>query len=50
MVAGYGDMAMIGFILVTIVAGFFGPWVISLLLGALCVGCWGLGRLNDGEG
>ena len=50
MVAGYGDMAMIGFILVTIIAGFFGLWVIPLLLGALCVGCWGLGRLSDGEG
>jgi len=35
---------MIAFIVATIVAGLFGPWLISLFLAALCAGCWWASR------
>lgn len=50
MTASYGEGAMIVFIVAIIIAGFFGPWVISLLLGGVCVGCLGYSRLSGGEG
>lgn len=49
MVGSFAEGAMVAFILAIIVAGFFGPWVISVLLGAVCVGCLGLKRTSDGE-
>ncbi len=39
---------MIAFIVAIIIAGFFGPWVISLMLAAVCVGCIGLKRMSGG--
>ena len=40
----FAEWAMIAFILATIVAGLFGPWLISLFLAALCAGCWWASR------
>jgi hypothetical protein len=40
----FAEKAMIAFILATIVAGLFGPWLISLLLAFLCAGCWWASR------
>ena len=48
MVANLTEGAMVAFIVAIIIAGFFGPWVISLMLGAVCVGCLGLKRMSDG--
>ncbi len=48
MFGNLAEGAMIAFILAIIVAGFFGPWVISLILGAVCVGCIGLKRMSGG--
>jgi hypothetical protein len=49
MVGNLTERAMMGFILAIIIAGFFGPWVISLILGAVCVGCLGLKFMSGGE-
>lgn len=35
---------MMFFIVAVIVAGLFGPWLISLILAAVCGGCWYAGR------
>jgi hypothetical protein len=40
----FAEWAMIAFIIATIVAGLFGPWLISLFLAALCAGCWWASR------
>ena len=48
MFASLAEGAMAAFILAIIIAGFFGPWVISLILGAVCVGCLGAWRLSGG--
>jgi hypothetical protein len=34
------DVFMLVFIGMVIVAGFFGPYVISIVLVAACIGCW----------
>ncbi|MBX9758680.1 MAG: hypothetical protein K2Y29_07865 [Beijerinckiaceae bacterium] len=49
MLANVGEVAMVGFIVAIIIAGCFGPWVISLILGAVCVGCLGLKSMSGGE-
>ncbi len=38
------EKAMASFIGAIIVVGLFGPWIISLLLAAICGGCWYAGR------
>ncbi len=48
MIANIAEGAMVGFIVAIIIAGFFGPWVISVILGAVCVGCLGMKRMSDG--
>ncbi len=48
MIANRSEGVMIAFIVAIIIAGFFGPWVISLMLGAVCVGCIGLKRMSGG--
>jgi hypothetical protein len=48
MVGSLAEGAMVAFILAIIVVGFFGPWVISVMLGAVCLGCIGLRRMSDG--
>ena len=50
MIANAVEGVMVAFILAIIIAGFFGPWVISLMLGAVCVGCIGLAKMGGGEG
>ncbi|MFZ9502441.1 MAG: hypothetical protein ACO27F_12820 [Beijerinckiaceae bacterium] len=40
----FAEWAMVAFIVATIVAGLFGPWLISLVLAALCGGCWWAAR------
>lgn len=47
--ASLAEGAMVAFIVAIIIAGFFGPWVISLILAAVCVGCLGFKRMNDGR-
>jgi hypothetical protein len=48
MFANATEAAMAAFIVAIIVAGFFGPWVISVMLGAVCVGCIGYKRMTGG--
>lgn len=50
MIASVAEGVMVGFIVAIIIAGFFGPWVISLMLGAVCLGCLGMRSANGGEG
>ncbi len=49
MVLRVSEWAMLAFILAIIVAGLFGPWVISAILLAVCAGCWGMARLSGEE-
>lgn len=48
MIANRLEGVMIAFIVSIIIAGFFGPWVISLMLTAVCLGCIGLKRMSGG--
>jgi hypothetical protein len=48
MIANFAEGAMVAFIVAIIIAGFFGPWVISLMLGAVCLGCIGMRRMSGG--
>jgi hypothetical protein len=48
MFASVAEGAMAAFILAIIIAGFFGPWVISVFLGVVCVGCIGARSLWGG--
>ena len=41
---------MMSFIFGVIVAGLFGPWLISLFLTAVCGGCWYAGRPSRSRG
>ncbi|MDB5570716.1 MAG: hypothetical protein JWN93_1899 [Hyphomicrobiales bacterium] len=43
------EKAMTSFIGAIIVLGLFGPWLISLLLAAVCGGCWYAGREPNGR-
>lgn len=47
--ANFAERAMVAFIVAIIIAGFFGPWVISLMLALVCIGCVGLKRMNGGR-
>ena len=46
----FAEKAMVGFIVLIIVVGLFGPWLISLFLAALCAGCWYASRPQQGGG
>ncbi len=48
MALSFMEGAMVAFILAIIIVGFFGTWVMSLMLGAVCLGCLGARRLSDG--
>jgi hypothetical protein len=50
MFARFADKAMVAFIVGIIIVGFFGPWLISLFLAALCAGCWYASRPQQGAG
>lgn len=48
MFARFAEKAMALFIVGIIIAGLFGPWLISLILAALCAGCWYACRPQQG--
>ena len=48
MIANRSEGVMVAFIVAIIIAGFIGPWVFSLMLGTVCVGCLGLKRMGGG--
>ena len=50
MFARFADKAMVAFIVGIIIVGFFGPWLISLFLAALCAGRWYGSRPQQGAG
>jgi hypothetical protein len=50
MFARFAEKAMVAFIVGIIIVGFFGPWLISLFLAALCAGCWYASRPQQGAG
>jgi len=49
MFARFAEKAMALFIVGIIILGFFGPWLISLFLAALCAGCWYACRPQQGD-